>query len=228
MAESKERVDGQVSIKIPGNESPVSAPSRRRPTTPIETDVLVEPIERSRPHTPMPIEETPPLVAAHDPRAQVQFEHLHALGRPPRAPILPALQPAPQTQVQQPAQIPQIVINAGRGGTPAEPGRRLWGRATPLSLVRRMSRDESSGDGMPPLGAVDDQSGPPWRSLCFQLDRAAAIFFSQLAVLVVVAVFCMYQLINVRNPDERTFYSSTLTFILGLICPAPGSRRKHQ
>ena len=47
-----------------------------------------------------------------------------------------------------------------------------------------------------------------WKSCCFELDRRAVKFFSQLTISLIVVIFSLYQLHNDKNTD---IYLSLLT-----------------
>jgi len=57
-----------------------------------------------------------------------------------------------------------------------------------------------------------------WKSCCFELDRRAVKFFSQLTISLIVVIFSLYQLYKEKNTD---IYLSLLTMILGVYVEAP-------
>jgi len=57
-----------------------------------------------------------------------------------------------------------------------------------------------------------------WKSCCFDLDRRAVKFFSQLSISLIVVIFSLYQLHKEKNTD---IYLSLLTMILGVYVEAP-------
>ena len=62
---------------------------------------------------------------------------------------------------------------------------------------------------------------PTWRSLCFEVDSRAVVYFSQLAVLVMVMAFCAHQLTHIDDPVAAQYYAGLLSFTLGVIVPGP-------
>jgi hypothetical protein len=63
-----------------------------------------------------------------------------------------------------------------------------------------------------------------WRSCCLELDKRAALFFSQLFISAVIVVFCVTML--AYNQDCATFsrYSPLITFMVGIWLPQPQLR----
>jgi hypothetical protein len=57
-----------------------------------------------------------------------------------------------------------------------------------------------------------------WKSCCFDLDRRAVKFFSQLSISLIVIIFSLYQLHKEKNTE---IYLSLLTMILGVYVEAP-------
>ncbi len=57
-----------------------------------------------------------------------------------------------------------------------------------------------------------------WKSCCFELDRRAVKFFSQLTISLIVIIFSLYQLYRDKDKDV---YLSLLTMILGIFVEAP-------
>jgi hypothetical protein len=57
-----------------------------------------------------------------------------------------------------------------------------------------------------------------WKSCCFELDRRAVKFFSQLTISLIVIIFSLYQLYRDKNTD---IYLSLLTMIMGVYVEAP-------
>ena len=63
-----------------------------------------------------------------------------------------------------------------------------------------------------------------WKSCCFLIDRVVLFFFTQLIISVGVMSFCVYQLIQDEDHESRQYYSSTLTFLIGIWIPSPRPR----
>lgn len=60
-----------------------------------------------------------------------------------------------------------------------------------------------------------------WRSCCLILDSRAVLFFSQLAISVVIMLFCIRQMVVLEDTDAQKNYGILLSFIIGLWFPAP-------
>ena len=60
-----------------------------------------------------------------------------------------------------------------------------------------------------------------WNSCCLTVDKRAIAFFAQVAVGAIIICFCVTMLVS--NQDCATFsrYSPLLTFVVGILLPAP-------
>ena len=74
-------------------------------------------------------------------------------------------------------------------------------------------------------GDEQDLGPRTWRSLCLVIDPGAALFFAQLVFMAAVLVFCMIQLLTIKECEGQQFYSGTIIFILGLLLPGPRLRQ---
>lgn len=54
-----------------------------------------------------------------------------------------------------------------------------------------------------------------WKSCCFELDRRAVSFFTQLFISLLIITFCLFQLHTLDKCDS-TEYLSLLTMVLGV------------
>lgn len=54
-----------------------------------------------------------------------------------------------------------------------------------------------------------------WKSCCFQLDRRAVSFFTQLFISLMIITFCLFQLHTLPKCDSGE-YLSLLTMVLGV------------
>lgn len=54
-----------------------------------------------------------------------------------------------------------------------------------------------------------------WKSCCFELDRRAVSFFTQLFISLMIITFCLFQLHTLDKCDS-TEYLSLLTMVLGV------------
>jgi hypothetical protein len=78
----------------------------------------------------------------------------------------------------------------------------------PVETLRKQNLEEKKYDNT-------------WTSCCIQMDKRAAMFFSQLAISLITIFFCLYQLINVDTCEAQSLYSSLLTLVLGVYLPSP-------
>lgn len=60
-----------------------------------------------------------------------------------------------------------------------------------------------------------------WRSCCLILDSRAVLFFSQLAISIVIMLFCIRQMVVLEDTDAQKNYGILLSFMIGLWFPAP-------
>lgn len=60
-----------------------------------------------------------------------------------------------------------------------------------------------------------------WRSCCLLLDSRAVLFFSQLAISIVIMLFCIRQMVVLEDTDAQKNYGILLSFMIGLWFPAP-------
>jgi hypothetical protein len=60
-----------------------------------------------------------------------------------------------------------------------------------------------------------------WNSCCMTMDKRAVQFFSQMAIIMMVMSFCIYQLINLKDPNDQATYLGLLNVLLGVLLPAP-------
>ena len=61
-----------------------------------------------------------------------------------------------------------------------------------------------------------------WRSCCAEMDSRALLFFSQLAISLVVLIFCIYEIAVVT---ESQWAKMTATFIIGVWLPSPRANK---
>lgn len=54
-----------------------------------------------------------------------------------------------------------------------------------------------------------------WKSCCFELDRRAVSFFTQLFISLLIIIFCLFQLHTLPKCDSSE-YLSLLTMVLGV------------
>lgn len=60
-----------------------------------------------------------------------------------------------------------------------------------------------------------------WQSCCMTIDRRATRYFSQLAIAMLIMVFCIVMLIKHDDCPSQQLYSGILTTIIGIMLPSP-------
>ena len=53
-----------------------------------------------------------------------------------------------------------------------------------------------------------------WRSCCFSLHKESSLFFAKIAISVSVIMLCSYQLVNLRDCNYQSLYSSLLSSVI--------------
>lgn len=64
-----------------------------------------------------------------------------------------------------------------------------------------------------------------WHSCCFNVDRRACVFITQITILVLVMAFCVVQLSIVDKCDSEP-YLGIMTLCIGIIIPGPLFKKK--
>lgn len=112
---------------------------------------------------------------------------------------------------------PEINSNGENNGTATVSGNHIL--TDESKLTRNISDIENQNDL-----TVDIEHIPRkyiWRSCCLILDSRAVLFFSQLAISIIVVIFCIRQMIVLEDPDAQKNYGILLSFMVGLWFPAP-------
>lgn len=60
-----------------------------------------------------------------------------------------------------------------------------------------------------------------WKSCCFDIDKEAVVYFTVYVLIVIVVLFCFYQLIQLQDCHAQQAYLGVLTMILGILLPQP-------
>ena len=74
--------------------------------------------------------------------------------------------------------------------------------------------------------AVEDEErrfvhATTWRSCCLTVDKRVLLYFGQMGIGIVIIAFCLAMLIKNENCETFSRYSPLLTFIIGIMLPAP-------
>ena len=59
------------------------------------------------------------------------------------------------------------------------------------------------------------------KSCCYDLDRTAVTFFSQVIIISGVMLFSIYKLSIDNSPEQQTIYLGLLSTCLGILSPSP-------
>lgn len=65
-----------------------------------------------------------------------------------------------------------------------------------------------------------EKVGNTWSSCCFDIDRRACIFVTQMMTLAMIMTFCITQLVRLDKCDSDQ-YLGILTLCIGVIIPSP-------
>jgi hypothetical protein len=65
-----------------------------------------------------------------------------------------------------------------------------------------------------------------WQSCCLTLDKRATQYFSQLTIIVLILLFCIYQLLTLQDCEPQQAYLGLLTLLIGLVIPTPQMNSK--
>ena len=65
-----------------------------------------------------------------------------------------------------------------------------------------------------------------WRSCCYDLDKNAVMYFTQIGIIFFVICFAVFKLITDTTEGSQTIYMSLLTLCLGVISPQPTFKKK--
>ena len=60
-----------------------------------------------------------------------------------------------------------------------------------------------------------------WNSCCFQLDRRAVEYFTQVGIIAFTSGFSIYQLVSLKSCEGQQAYMGLLTLMIGILCPGP-------
>ena len=63
----------------------------------------------------------------------------------------------------------------------------------------------------------DKEFDTVWTSCCLTIDKRATIYFTQYTIIVLVMLFCGYQLLTLKSCENQQAYLGLLTMLIGLI-----------
>ena len=67
----------------------------------------------------------------------------------------------------------------------------------------------------------ENQTNNTWNSCCFNLDKRAVVYFSQLGISLSTISFCIFQLTTLKSCEAQSLYSGILMVIVGTWLPQP-------
>ena len=65
-----------------------------------------------------------------------------------------------------------------------------------------------------------------WRSCCYDLDKNAVMYFTQVGIIFFVICFAVFKLITDNSEGSQTIYMSLLTLCVGIVSPQPTFKKK--
>lgn len=68
---------------------------------------------------------------------------------------------------------------------------------------------------------VAGSNGREWHSCCMTIDRDFFTYVTQILLILLVIVFCIYQLLTLKECVYQITYTSLLTLLIGLVIPNP-------
>jgi hypothetical protein len=84
--------------------------------------------------------------------------------------------------------------------------------STPRLRTRRIEHE---------IELEDKKYDDHWQSCCMTIDRRATRYFSQLAIAMLIMVFCIVMLIRNDDCPSQQLYSGILMTIIGIMLPSP-------
>ena len=64
-----------------------------------------------------------------------------------------------------------------------------------------------------------------WHSCCLTADKDFCMYITQITLISFVILFCIYQLLTLKECIYQTVYTSLLTLLIGLVIPSPAIKR---
>ena len=65
-----------------------------------------------------------------------------------------------------------------------------------------------------------------WHSCCLTADKHFVMYVTQISVILLIIIFCIYQLLTLRECIHQITYTSLLTLLIGLVIPSPAIRKR--
>ena len=90
-----------------------------------------------------------------------------------------------------------------------------------LSLTKQEEKDDSVSKeqrlhalNMADVKLSADIEERRWQSCCFQLEPESSLFFAKLTVSILVIGLCSFQLVNLKQCEFQSLYSSLLSSVI--------------
>ena len=65
-----------------------------------------------------------------------------------------------------------------------------------------------------------------WRSCCYDCNKNAVMYFTQVGIIFFVICFAVFKLITDNSEGSQTIYMSLLTLCVGIVSPQPTFKKK--
>jgi hypothetical protein len=89
-------------------------------------------------------------------------------------------------------------------------------------LISKDSKpDECTKEIKHRLDLIDKKYDTQWKSCCITCDRRVLQFFSQLIIICMIMMFCIYQLSRLLSCTDQQTYVGILTMLIGVLIPNP-------
>ena len=66
-----------------------------------------------------------------------------------------------------------------------------------------------------------------WNSMCLRGDRDMIVYITTFFLIVLVVIFCFYQLIHLTSCSDQQAYLGILGMILGVLLPSPSIMKRN-
>ena len=71
----------------------------------------------------------------------------------------------------------------------------------------------------------ENENDNTWRSACLECDKDFVVFMCTYLMILMVTLFCFYQLIHLPNCSDQSSYLGVLGLILGIFVPSPSMKK---
>jgi len=92
---------------------------------------------------------------------------------------------------------------------------------TAIDLTQDAIRDEEKTKTILQTELARKRYENTWSSCCMTIDRRATTFFTQVFIIILILIFCIYQLITLTDCEPQQAYLGLLTLLIGILIPSP-------